>query len=225
MTRGAALQLRHTLNLVFRRQFFADLRLIRRSLPIHIENLIAWPQNLLWIAMAVQTPLHQQRRGLKHQRHLVDLTVTRRASHALIDVNAVVEIDVVRQAVHADPLYGFIGAITFAHRLQISGVVEQDGMAIHARLGGRNPSGGGGFDAGMTVPAVDTVVSNVVFMAELDRLLARNVLIRQIGSAGQTHHAAKGQSSEQRAKKDTDLGDKIRTAVKNLGHVNFALVR
>jgi hypothetical protein len=65
----------------------------------------------------------------------------------------------------------------------------------------------------------------VVLVAELDGLLARNVLVRQIGSAGQTHHTAKGQGCEQRAKKDTDLGDKIRTAVKNLGHVNFALLR
>jgi len=44
-----------------------------------------------------------------------------------------------------------------------------------------------------------------VFVAELDGLFARDVLIRQIGSAGQTHHTTKGQGREQRAKKHTDL--------------------
>jgi hypothetical protein len=77
----------------------------------------------------------------------------------------------------------------------------------------------------MTIPAVNAIIAHMVFVAELDGLLARDVLVRQIRSAGQTHHTAKGQGRKQRAKKDTDLGDKIRAAVKNLGHVKFALLR
>src|SRR2546425_301459 len=74
-------------------QLSSDFRLIIGSLPIHVENLILGAENRLGIAMALQAPLHQQRIGLKHQRHLVDLTVARRAAYALIDMNAVIEID------------------------------------------------------------------------------------------------------------------------------------
>jgi hypothetical protein len=77
----------------------------------------------------------------------------------------------------------------------------------------------------MTVTAIDAVIANVVLVAELDGLLARNVLVRQIGSAGQAYHAAERQRCEERAKKDTEPCDKIRTTVKNLGHVSFALLR
>ncbi len=218
------MQLRHALNVVFGGQFPAHFRLVGRSLPIHIENLIARAQNRFRVAMAVHAPGHQEGRGLKHQRHLVDLTVTRRAAHALIDVNAVVEVDVIGEAVHANPLDRFIGAITFADRFQVSGVVEQHRMAIHAGLGGRNSSGGGTFHRGMAVTAVDAIVSHVVLVAKLDRLLARDVLVRQIGCARQAHDAAKRQGGQQCSKKDTHLGDEIRAAVKNLGHVNFALL-
>jgi hypothetical protein len=64
-----------------------------------------------------------------------------------------------------------------------------------------------------------------MLVAKLDRLLACDVLVRQIGCTRQPHDAAKRESGQQRAKKDTHFGDKIRTAVKNLGHVNFALLR
>jgi hypothetical protein len=77
----------------------------------------------------------------------------------------------------------------------------------------------------MAISAVDTVISDMMLVAELDGLLARDVLIRQIRCPRQTHDPTKRQSSEQRAKKDTHFGDEIRAAVKNLGHVNFALLR
>jgi len=225
MTSRAALELLNALNFILRRQPFPDFRLVRRSLPIHVENLVAWAQNRFRVAMAVQAPLHQQRGCLKHQRHLVNLPVTRRAAHAFVDVNAVVEIDVIGEAMHANPLNRFIGAITLAHRFQVSGVVEQHRMTIHAGLGGRNSRGCRAFHRGMAVTAVDAIVSDMVLVAKLDRLLARDVLVRQIGSAGQAYHAAERQRCEERAKKDTEPCDKIRTTVKNLGHVSFALLR
>ena len=77
----------------------------------------------------------------------------------------------------------------------------------------------------MTVPAVDAIVAHVVLVAELDGLLARDVLVRQIRSAGQAYHAPESQGCEQRPKKDTEPRDEIRTAVKNLSHVKFALLR
>jgi len=203
MTGGAALQLLNALNLIFRGQPLTDFRLVRGSLPIHVEDLIARAENRFWIAVAVQAPMHQKRAGLKHQGHLIDLAVARGAANTFVDVNAVIEIDVVREAMHANPLDGFIGSVTFAHGFQVAGVVEQHGMAIHAGLGGGHAGSGGRFNAGMTVTAVDAVVAHVMLVAELNGLLAGNVLVRQIRSAGQSHDSAERQGGQQRAKKDT----------------------
>jgi len=147
--------------------------------------------------------------------------VTRRAADAFVDVNAVVEIDVIGQPMHAHPLDRLIGTVTLPHGLQVTGGVEQHRMTIHAGLGGWNAGGRGGFDAGMTVAAIDAVIADMVFVAELHGLLAHNVLVRQIGGARKPHHSREAQAGQEKPEKDTESGDKIRTAVKNLRHVNF----
>src|SRR5258708_218848 len=95
-----------------------------RCLPVHIKNLVFRAEDPLGIAMAVQAPLHQQRVGLEYQRHLVDLPVARRAAYALVDMNAVIEINEIGQTVNFDPLDGFIAAIALADRLEVGGIVE-----------------------------------------------------------------------------------------------------
>jgi len=104
MTGRAACQLDRCPKVVRLSQLGADFRLIVRRLPIHIENLIFGPENRLGIAVAIDAPLHQQGVGLEDQRHLVDLPVTRGTAHALVDMNAVIEIDEISQAMNFDPL-------------------------------------------------------------------------------------------------------------------------
>ena len=147
--------------------------------------------------MAIQAPLHQQRIGLKHQRHLVDLSVARRAAYALVDMNAVIKIDEIGQAMNFDPRDGFIAAIALANGLQVGRRVEENRMTIHAGLRRRNTGHGGSFDAGMTVAAVNTVIANVMFMAELHWLLTRNVLPRQIGRARHREDGDKRQADQE----------------------------
>src|SRR5258708_1847329 len=124
MTGRAARQLDRCPNLVLFPQLGADFGLIVRGLPVHIENLIFRAENLLRVAMALHAPLHQQRVGLEYQRHLVDLPVARRATNALVDMNAVIEIDEIGQTVNFDPLDGFIAAIALADRLEVGGIIE-----------------------------------------------------------------------------------------------------
>ena len=66
--------------------------------------------------MAVQTPLHQQRRSLKNQRHLVNGAVARATTNAFVDVNAVIEINEVGKTMDLYPLDRPIGAIALADR-------------------------------------------------------------------------------------------------------------
>ena len=173
--------------------------------------------------MALHTPLHQQRIGLKYQRHLIDLPVARRAAYALIDMNAVIEINEIGQAMNFDPLDGLVAAIALANGLEVGRRVEENRMAIHTGLCRRNAGDGGSFDAGMAVAAVDAVIADVVFMAELHRLFTRDVLPRHIGRTRHRQHSDERDSNQKKRRKDTESRDEIGTAMKNLGHVCSAL--
>src|SRR5262249_30674310 len=74
-----------------------------RLLILHVEHLIARPQELLRGAMAAQAPLHLQRMGREGQRHLVDLAVAAETADTLVHVDAVVEVNEVGQVVDARP--------------------------------------------------------------------------------------------------------------------------
>src|SRR5260370_16797665 len=106
--------------------------------------------------------------------------MARGAADAFVDVNAVVEIDIVGQTMHAHPFDGFIRAITLAHGFQVTGVAEQHGMTIHARFGGRNAGGGGAFHGGMTVTAIDALLPPVLLLPEPHRLPPPHPLSRHI---------------------------------------------
>jgi len=64
--------------------------------------------------MTVETPFHLQRLLLPHERHAINLAVAGRAADALVHVNAVVEVDEVRQIVDARPLNRFAAAEALA---------------------------------------------------------------------------------------------------------------
>ena len=198
MTRRATRQLGRRTNLVFYRQLFTDFGLIRWRLPVHIENLIVWPQYVLRIAMAVQAPRHLQRRRLKHQRHLIHLPVARRTAHTLGHVNAVIEINVVGQAVYTDPLNGLIGAITLSDRLQVARAVKKHGMTVHACFGRWNARRRGKLDARMAVSAINPVVTHMVLMTELNGLITRYVLIRQNGRTRRQENPCQRQTRQKR---------------------------
>ena len=98
-------------------------------------------------------------------------------------------------------------------------------MAIHTGLCRRDSGGCGAFHGGMTVPAVDSVIAYVMLVAELYRLFARNILPREIRRTRERQYSREGQPSQENRGEQTEARDKIRAAVKNLGHVCVALWR
>jgi hypothetical protein len=100
MTHRAA---REPLDLVFLHQLFAKGELIRGRLPLHVENLVSWPDESLRIAVTLETPLHVERVLAPHERHLVHAAMARRTTDALVNVNAVIEISEPGQIVHPRP--------------------------------------------------------------------------------------------------------------------------
>ena len=74
-----------------------------RRLPVHGKYLVARPDIAGRIPVAFQTPFHRQSVLSPHQGHGVDLSMTSDAADSLRDMDAVIEIDVVRQIVDAIP--------------------------------------------------------------------------------------------------------------------------
>src|SRR6267142_7140318 len=98
-------------------------------------------------------------------------------------------------------------------------------MAVHARFGRRNSRNRGSLHAGVAITAIDAVVADMMFMAELHGLLTREVLARHVGGTGHRKHGNQRQSDQKERRKDTKPCDEVRASMKNLGHVSVALGR
>ena len=102
-------------------------------------------------------------------------------------MNAVVEVDKVRQIMDACPLQRLAGAEAVTDRLQQGGSRPDLGVAIKAGFGGRDPGKTGLFDRSMTITAVQSQSSHMVLMAERDWLVGCYMLTRDIRRALKLH--------------------------------------
>ena len=121
--------------------------------------------------MAVQAPLHLERIFLIHQWHLVDSAVATGASDALVHVNLVIEVDVVRQVVDADPVDGCSGRPALTNRLEELSVRPDLRMAVDAGLGGGDTGVARLLHGRVTVLALQAQTLDVVFVAKRNRLV------------------------------------------------------
>src|SRR6185503_14217502 len=138
MTGRTTLENGPTLNFVFGLPHQALFQLLSAPVftpPVHVINSFLRAQETFRVAMTLQTPLHLQWRGLKRDRHLVDLAMTRRTANAFVHMNAVIEISVIRKVVDANPFKRFSGTKTRAHRFEIGTVGPDLLVTIHARVG------------------------------------------------------------------------------------------
>ena len=105
------------------------------------------------------------------------------AAHTFVHVNAVVEIGIVRKIVDPDPLEWIASAKTGAHWFQIRTISPDLLVAVHTRLGRGHACGGSNLHRIMAIATVDTIVTDVMFVAKLNRLLSLNPLARVPGRA------------------------------------------
>ena len=168
--------------------------------------------------MTFKTPFHLQRRSLISDGHLVHASMTGGTADALVHVNAVIKICVVRQVVNSDPLNRFAGAKTGAHRFEIRALSPNLLMTIHAGVGRRHSGGGSGFDGGVAVAAIQTVVADVVLVTKLHRLLAFDPLPRVPGRAIQFRRDPQRRHENENSAIDRELRECVCTVMKNLGH-------
>ena len=60
------------------------------------KHILVWSNVFLWISMTVQAPPHRQWLDATRQWHIADIAMATVAADAFVDMNAVVEIYVVR---------------------------------------------------------------------------------------------------------------------------------
>jgi hypothetical protein len=190
----------------------------RGWLVAHIENLIAGAEILAGIAMASQTPLHLQGFRLVHQGHLIDWTVAGVATDALGDVNAVIEVDEVRELVDPGPLQRFAGTIAGADGLKELSVVPNLRVTVHARLGRGDSGEAGGLDRGVTIAAVDAESGDVMLMAEWDRLRLADAGIGHKGRALHDVNDSAQCRNDEYGAENGGARKRIRAAMKDLRH-------
>jgi hypothetical protein len=82
--------------------------LVSRGLVFHVENFFTWPDITLGMAVAIQTPLHQERFFLPNQWHSVDPTVAGGTAHSLVHMDTVVEISEIGQVMNSGPSDGLV---------------------------------------------------------------------------------------------------------------------
>ena len=102
--------------------------------------------------------------------------MTRGTSDAFLYVNAVIEVCVVWQVVYPDPLYGFVVTKAGANWFEIGALSPDLLVAAHTRFRCWQPRTRRGFNSGVTVAAVKTVIADMVLMTKLDRLLSLDPL-------------------------------------------------
>src|SRR5262249_4012225 len=131
VTGGTAGELVGALNAVALEEFLPEPGAVRRRPPGHAEDRLPRPQVRRRVAVAVETPLHEQGVLLVQQWHFVHPPVAGDAADALGHVDAVVEVDEARQVV--DPLPGDrpAAAVALAHRLQRRAAEPDLLVAIH----------------------------------------------------------------------------------------------
>ena len=144
--------------------------------------------------------------------------MTGRTTHAFVHMNAVIEVSVVWQVVHPDPLNRFAGAEAGTNRLEIRAIRPNLLMAVHAGLCGWKAGRRSGFNRGVTIAAIQSIVSDVVLMTKLDWLLALDPLPRVPGRTVQLRsHPKRGEQNKNRAV-DRSLRECVRAVMKNLWH-------
>src|SRR6266508_3151406 len=136
-------------------------------------------------------------------------------------MNAMIEIDEARQIVDPRPLQRLSGPETFAHWLQNRALSPDLRVAVHTDLGGWNAGERGLFHRGVAISTIDAVVADVVFVAELDWLVARDTDLRHIGRPINRRERGNEDNDDGSAPEYAHPGNSVRAAVKNLRHARM----
>ncbi len=167
--------------MVLLHEAFPELGLIGRRRVGHVKNLVERTDVVFRVAMAVQAPLHGQRRSLPSERHFIDTAMAAFAPDAFVNVNTVIEVDELRQIVHARPLDRLAGPVAFPYGLEHRTGGPHLRVAVHADFRGGDIRERRLLDGRVAVAAIDPQAADMMLVTEWDRLLSGSVLHHFIG--------------------------------------------
>ena len=152
-------------------------------MPIHVKDLRGRTKEILWGTMTIQTPLHAQRLGLVDNAHFVHRTMAAVTADTPVNVNGMVEVGIIGEAVDLNPRNRLTGlpAVTDSGKTR---AVRQNlalTVAIDAGLRGRQVRVTGHLDETMAIPAVHPQLLHMQCMGEgnwLVRLIADTGVLR-----------------------------------------------
>lgn len=205
-------------NMVGINQLRSERRLLFLRNISHCEDLVARADELLWVTMAAQTPFHLEGACLAHQWHLINTSMTALASDSFRDMDAVVEVREVGKIVNPCPAQRLTTLKTCADRFEDGGVCPDLRVTAHTGFRRGNPSRCRNFDAGMAIATVDAEATDMVFMAELHRLIAGNILLCDVGGAVDLIDQEEQHQQEDQSTKYARSRNSIRATMKYLGH-------
>jgi len=174
--------------------------------------------------MAVNAPLHLQGRMVVHQGHAVHRTMTGVATHSLINMNAVIEVDKIGKIIDAVPDERLATPEALPHRLEYRRIRPDLRMAVHAGLGRRNAGKTRGFDRGVAIAAINADGSHVVLMAERHRLRTDHAGIGHIGRSLQLDARPKHECGCKDPRVNRGPRNYICATVENLHRSEFVVV-
>jgi hypothetical protein len=161
------------LNMILLNQLATNLGLIWGIHIVDVEDLGSRADIPLRLPVTVDAPVHVESVDPVHQRHFIHLAMAGRATDALVDVNAVIEINEVGKVVDACPLNWFSACPAISNGLRQRSARPDLRVARHAGFRRWETRERRVFDAGMTVPAVNAVVFHMMFVTEKDGLFRR----------------------------------------------------
>ncbi len=174
--------------------------------------------------MATQTPFHLKRIFLINSRHIVNLSVTGRTTYTFGDVNTVIKIRILRKIMNPLPFNRFVVTKARLNRFQIRRIGPHLIVAIHTGLCRRNTCRSGVLNSRMAIPAIDTVIADMMPVTKLHRLLFLQISSGQIGRTRNLRVCIKRTGAENYRHSKTCLCDIIRSAMKELCHVFYLTI-
>lgn len=156
--------------------------------------------------MALQAPTHGMRLGLIDDFHLVHITVTALARNPAIHVSGVVEVDVVRRLMHANP-FDWLTVVTRKRRIHRAmkrrkfWAISLDVLVtVPARISRRHVRMTCDIDEGMAITTIQTKLVDVDLMRKGNRLRWLVTYDKSLGcrvvTEGQSHACAYGSKAK-----------------------------
>ena len=144
--------------------------------------------------------------------------MARDTADALLDMNAVIEKNEIRQLIDAVPFNGLAAREAFPHRRQDRRILPDLRMTGHAGLRGRQPGEGGILNGRVAITAIDSEAGYVVLVTERHGLGEGNRLRGGVRRAiDGIHHAPETEYPEE-SRANGSAGETVAAFSKNLRH-------